>query len=146
MNRPFKTLLRVAMTLALLLAGYFTLGPEKQDKPKKEQNENAAYNFVKADAFDKHYGDFIIFDGIISKAERRKNTVFLKFYDNFRTELTLVLFEKYKDIFPDLPEEYYLNQTVRITGFLKKYKGKPEIILYNPKQIEIKEEEKIANK
>jgi len=50
-----------------------------------------------------------------------------------------VLFEKYYDIFPDLPEKYYLNQKVRVTGFLEKYKNKPEIILYNPKQVEIRE-------
>jgi len=37
------------------------------------------------------------------------------------------------------PEDYYLNKPVRIVGEIKEYKGRPEIILKDPNQIEVGE-------
>ncbi|KKM72501.1 hypothetical protein LCGC14_1419860, partial [marine sediment metagenome] len=39
--------------------------------------------------------------------------------------------------FPEPPEEYYLNKTVRTRGLIKEYKGRPEIVITDPSQIEI---------
>ena len=39
--------------------------------------------------------------------------------------------------FPRNPEDFYRGKTVRVTGIVKEYEGKPEIILNSPKQIEV---------
>lgn len=38
---------------------------------------------------------------------------------------------------PEPPETYYLNKEVKVTGLIKQYKGRPEIVLKSPAQIEI---------
>ncbi|OGF44799.1 MAG: hypothetical protein A2452_08840 [Candidatus Firestonebacteria bacterium RIFOXYC2_FULL_39_67] len=141
MNKTWvKYGLRILVAAALAAGIYSSFKPLKFKYDElKEQSEAGKYNFVTPEDFEKHYGEFVIFDGEITKASAGKKLVIFKFYKNFQTKLTLVLFEKYYDIFPDLPEKYYLNQKVRVTGFLEKYKNKPEIILYNPKQVEIRE-------
>jgi len=132
--------LRVLAVAALIVGLYYSFQPVNfRDNEAKEETENGKFNFVVPDDFEKHYGEFVIFDGVITKSTAGEKLVTFKFYKNFQTNLTLVLFKRYYEIFPENPDKYYLNQTVRITGFLKKYKGKPEIILYNPKQIEIRE-------
>jgi len=140
MNRTYiKYLLRAATAAALIIGIYFIVQPLKKAGEEPEPREDGKYNFVRIEEFNKHYEQFIIFDGVITRVSRGKKVVFFKLDEKFQTGLALVLFEKYYPIFPEEPEKYYLNQKVRITGFLKKYKEKPEIILYNPKQIEIRE-------
>ncbi|OGF46048.1 MAG: hypothetical protein A2231_12405 [Candidatus Firestonebacteria bacterium RIFOXYA2_FULL_40_8] len=132
--------LRVLVAAALFAGIYYSFKPVKPEYDEtKEQTETGKYNFVCPDDFEKHYGEFVIIDGEITKSFASGKLVTFKFYKNFQTTLTLVIFPKYFEIFPDEPEKYYLNQKVRITGFLKKYSGKPEVILYNPKQIEVRE-------
>lgn len=140
MNQTFvKYLLRFLTAVALVIGIYFVIQPIEKPNENSETREDGKFNFVETKDFDKHYEQFIIFDGKITQASRAKKVLFLKIGDKFQTKLTLVLFEKYYPIFPEAPEKYYLNQKVRITGFLKKYKGTSEVILYNPKQIEIHE-------
>lgn len=135
-----KNILRFIAAAVVISGVYFSFKPlESVSKEAKEQNENGKYNFVAPEEFEKHYGEFVIIDGEITKTYAGEKLVTFKFNKNFQTKLTLVLFKRYYDIFPEEPQKYYLNQKVRVTGFLKKYKDKPEIILYNPKQLEIME-------
>ncbi len=39
--------------------------------------------------------------------------------------------------FPENAADLYNNKTVRVEGLIKEYEGKPEIILYDPSQIEV---------
>lgn len=52
-------------------------------------------------------------------------------------KLTLVIFQKVKPNFPSSPEDYYNLQEVCVTGLIKLYKNKPEIILSDKNQIMI---------
>ena len=52
-------------------------------------------------------------------------------------KLTLVIFQKDKPNFPSSPEEYYNLQEVCVTGKLKEYKGKSEMILSTQTEIRI---------
>jgi micrococcal nuclease len=61
----------------------------------------------------------------------------LNFHKDWRKYFTTVIFSSDFDKFPPFPEEYYLHRVVRITGLIKEYRGKPEIILKSPSQIEI---------
>ncbi len=51
--------------------------------------------------------------------------------------LKAVIFNKALKNFKNNPQNYFLNQTVRVYGKIKNYQGKPEIILETPSQIEI---------
>ena len=51
--------------------------------------------------------------------------------------MSLTIFENAFRKFPFQPEKYYLNKTVRVRGKIKMYKGRPEIIVESPRQIEV---------
>lgn len=86
-----------------------------------------------------YYGKEMIVEGRVADTYRSKtNTIFLNFekpYPNHCFVSVLFSSDQYK--FVQNPEDYYLNQVVRIKGEIKEYQGKPEIILKDPSQIEI---------
>jgi|GEM_PF-2239367 len=132
--------LRLLAAAAVVAGIYFSFKAEKQKiEEPVEQVGTGKYNFVVPAEFEKHYEEYVIIDGEITRSTAGPKLVTFKFYKDFETKLTLVIFAKYFEIFPENPEKYYLHQKVRVTGFLKKYRGKPEIILYNPKQLEVRE-------
>jgi len=51
--------------------------------------------------------------------------------------VTAVIFASAFPRFPANPENYYYGKKVRVSGNIKEYNGKPEIILNDPSQIEI---------
>jgi len=86
-----------------------------------------------------YLGEEIIIQGKIASAYCSKtNTVFLNFGSVYPKQcFVAVIFNSYKDKFVKNPEKYYADKTVRIKGKISEYKGKPQIILKNPEQIEI---------
>jgi len=86
-----------------------------------------------------YYGKEMIVEGKIVGAYRSKtNTIFWNFEKSYPNQcFTGVIFSSNLYKFVQKPEDYYLNKTVRIMGEIKEYKGKPEIILETPTQIEI---------
>lgn len=54
-------------------------------------------------------------------------------YDNF----TAVLFEADRNKFPSQPADLYLGKTIDVSGRIKEYKGRAEIILKNSSQIQV---------
>ncbi|MEM7819253.1 MAG: thermonuclease family protein [Candidatus Aenigmatarchaeota archaeon] len=66
------------------------------------------------------------------------NTVFLNFEKPYPNQcFTAVIFSYDLKKFPENPQNYYEGKIVKISGKIKEYKGKPEIILSNMSQIEI---------
>ncbi|MDQ2721358.1 MAG: hypothetical protein M3Z26_16570 [Bacteroidota bacterium] len=55
-----------------------------------------------------------------------------KYPDNF---LTLVIHDDARKLFKKPPEEYYKGANVCIYGRIQIFKEKPEIVIYNPAQI-----------
>jgi len=49
---------------------------------------------------------------------------------------TGIIFSNYADLFPNV--ESYSGKIIGVTGLVRNYKGKPEIILSNPRQITTK--------
>jgi len=88
----------------------------------------------------KYYGHTKTVEGTIVAANNTGKVCFLNFHKDWRRYFTAVIFSSDFDKFPSYPEEYYLNRMVRVTGLIKEYRGKPEIILKSPSQIEIIEE------
>jgi DNA/RNA endonuclease YhcR with UshA esterase domain len=82
----------------------------------------------------------VIVEGIIVAANSTGKVCFLNFHKNWKRYFTAVIFASDFHKFPEPPKNYYNGKKVRITGLIKKYQGKPEIIIKNPSQIEILEE------
>ena len=53
--------------------------------------------------------------------------------------LTIVIFGSSRPAFKNKPEEFYTDKEVCVTGKIVMFKGKPEIILTNERQIIVKE-------
>lgn len=86
-----------------------------------------------------YYGNEVIIEGKIVNTYRSKtDTVFLNFGKPYPKQcFTCVIFSSDQYKFVEYPEKYYSNKVVRIRGTIKEYKGKPEIILKDPSQIEV---------
>lgn len=93
----------------------------------------------------KHYGETATVEGKIVAAHNSGKACFLNFHKNYKKYFTAVIFASDYDKFPDTPEKYYLNKTVRINGLIKEYQGKPEIIVKNPDQITMSDGSKIPD-
>lgn len=71
-----------------------------------------------------------------TKSERKLTFLNLdKPYPN--QSLTLLIDEKYRGQFPEAPEKYYLDKNICVTGKLEFYKGRPEMKVRGPNQIEL---------
>ncbi|MBU1255336.1 thermonuclease family protein [Patescibacteria group bacterium] len=92
---------------------------------------------------DEYYNKEVIVEGWVADAYRSKtNTVFLNFEQAYPNQcFVAVIFSSDQYQFVQNPEEYYINQMVRIKGQVKEYNGNPEIILKSAEQIERGKEE-----
>ncbi len=104
----------------------------KEDVQTKITDEAISYR----DA-EKYYGKIKTVEGVIVMANNTGKVCFLNFHKDWKRYFTAVIFASDFDKFPKNPEDYYLNRKVKITGLIKEYKGKPEIIVKSPTQIQI---------
>jgi micrococcal nuclease len=84
-----------------------------------------------------YYGTTKTVKGTVVATNNTGKVCFLNFHTNWKKYFTAVIFSSDFDKFPAHPEDIYLNQKVLVTGLIKEYKGKPEIILKSPSQITI---------
>lgn len=85
----------------------------------------------------KHYGEYTTVEGTIVATHNSGKVCFLNFHPDYKRYFTAVIFASAFSRFPANPENYYYGKKVRVSGYIKEYKGKPEIILNDPSQIEI---------
>lgn len=85
----------------------------------------------------KHYGESATVEGTIVATHNSGKACFLNFHPDYKRYFTAVIFASAFPRFPANPENYYYGKKVRVSGYIKEYKGKPEIILNDPSQIEI---------
>ena len=107
---------------------------------EKLTSEKLGVDVVGACLAGKYLDKEVIVEGKIVDAHRdlKSNTVFLNFEKGYPNQcFTGVIFSSDLYKFVQNPENYYLNKTVRIFGKVKEYRGRPEIILKNPSQIEV---------
>ncbi|MBA7483923.1 hypothetical protein ES707_19440 [subsurface metagenome] len=84
-----------------------------------------------------YYGEKVIVEGSIVATFNSGKACFLNFHKNWKKYFTAVIFHSNFGKFPKQPEVYYKDKKVQITGKIKEYEGKPEIILKHPSQIKI---------
>jgi len=85
----------------------------------------------------KYYGKYVVVEGIIVATHNSGKVCFLNFHPDYKRYFTAVIFASAFPHFTANPENYYYGKKVRVSGYIKEYKGKPEIILNDPSQIEI---------
>jgi micrococcal nuclease len=75
----------------------------------------------------------------IEKSHDSGKAVFFNSKNNYTDpdNFTVVIFKEDKDKFPDEPADFYWGKTVDVTGIIKEYKGRAEIILKDNSQIKI---------
>ena len=100
------------------------------------QTQNASRVISWQDAA-KHYGEYATVEGKIVATHNSGKACFLNFHPNYKKYFTAVIFASAFPLFPANPESFYYGKKVRVSGYIKEYKGKPEIILNDPSQIEI---------
>jgi micrococcal nuclease len=107
---------------------------------EKLTTEKLGFDVVGACLAGKYLGRELIVEGKVVDTHRdlKSNTVFLNFEKAYPNQcFTGVIFSSDLYKFVQNPENYYLNKTVRIVGEVKEYRGRPQIILETPNQIEV---------
>jgi|GEM_PF-806617 len=84
-----------------------------------------------------HYGRYATVEGRIVATHNSGKACFLNFHADYKRYFTAVIFASAFDRFPPSPESFYSGKHVRVTGTIKEYKGKPEIVLSDPGQIQV---------
>ena len=84
-----------------------------------------------------HIGKYMSVEGKIARTHNSGKACFLNFHNNWTRYFSLVIFQNVFHRFPEKPEEFYLDKVVRVKGKIKTYRGRPEIVLNSPHQIEI---------
>jgi hypothetical protein len=126
----------VVIILALFAArilvsrGVFVRHPAQQAAP-------APSGTISWEDADKHYGQVVKVSGKIVAAYNNGKVCFLNFHKNWKEYFTVVIFSSDFGRFPSPPEDIYLSKEIIVTGFIRKYNDKPEMIVKDPTQIEV---------
>jgi DNA/RNA endonuclease YhcR with UshA esterase domain len=140
---PITIIVAASLIAALIwlsrLAGgspRWTKSPAPQQLPKQaEPLQQAAIRIDYTEA-PNHIGEYACVVGRVDHVSTPKETTFLNFGPDYKTcPFGVVIFGSDAHKFPN-PKQYE-GQTVEITGLIKSYKGRPEIVLKEPGQIKI---------
>ncbi len=121
--------------LIVLMASRFVFGPLNFGNfGWGNVNENT---IIKSQNAKNYIGKFCTVEGRIVATYKNEKVCFLNFDRDYKKGFTAVIFKSAFNNFSDSPEVYYKNKTVRVKGLIKEYKGKAEIIINDPSEIEI---------
>ncbi len=95
---------------------------------------------IKLEDVSKHIGDSVVITGKIYSGRYLHNSkgapTLLNMGDMFPNQLlTLVVWGSDRKNFSNLPEIFYINKNVRVSGKVTLFKEKPQLVLYSEKQI-----------
>jgi hypothetical protein len=85
----------------------------------------------------RHIGQYVTVEGTIVGTHNSGKACFLNFDPDWRRAFSAVIFAARFDAFPARPEDHYRGKKVRVTGLIREYQGRPEMILESPDQIEV---------
>ncbi|MEI7640224.1 MAG: thermonuclease family protein [bacterium] len=75
--------------------------------------------------------------GTIVAVKNTGKVCYLNFDKDYKKYIAVIIFAKNFRKFPQAPEVYYKNKTVTVSGKVVEYKGRLEIIVNGPEQLEI---------
>jgi DNA/RNA endonuclease YhcR with UshA esterase domain len=96
-----------------------------------------AETVVKPEDAATHAGQTVVVEGTVAKvsSSQRSATTFLNFCAPYPNQcFTAVIFQSARSLFAD--PQGWEGKKVRVSGRVKVYKGKPEIVLEKPSQIQ----------
>lgn len=96
--------------------------------------ELPVYTFLEAG---NHIGEKAVVTGRVVGAYNSGKACFLNFHQDWRNHFSVVIFAKNYDRFASSPEVLYPGAEVRVTGEIKAFEGRSEIVVDDPSQIEI---------
>ncbi len=134
MAEPRRSDLRDSLMRTGAVAAALLLCPAACRSPRNNSAEPRVISWRDAA---RHYDEFVTVEGRILVTRRTEKACFLNFHPDWRHSFTAVIFARRFDAFPPEPEEHYRGKAVRVTGLIRYYKGKPEIVLESPDQIEV---------
>ena len=112
----------------------------EERKPEKRTSEKPAAVVPWSEA-SAHLGETIVAEGKIIDAHNTGSVCFLNFSRN-RDLFYVILFKDTLEAWPEPPQKYFLQKTIRVRGEVKENKGKAQIQVRDPKQIEVVEDTK----
>ena len=134
-------------SFALIKGGFYKIQAEV---PDRETRSKTARKFLTPDAIVAnnetiipwdlaagHVGEHATVEGSVSRTFNSGKACFLNFHNNWTRYFSLVIFENVFHRFEMKPEVYYLNKKIRVTGKIKLYRGRPEMVVNHPDQIRI---------
>lgn len=89
----------------------------------------------------KYVGRLVAIEGRVVATYNSGKVCHLNFHEDYRRHFSIAIFGQDFDKFPQQPEQHYLRRNVRVTGVVKSYKGAPEVIVNDPRQIELLSDE-----
>ncbi len=89
---------------------------------------------------EKYTGQEVTVQGEIVHTYDSGKVTFLNFDEDYRNTLTIVLFPSIYDQFPQKPADYFADRLIQVSGPVKMYEGKPEIVVTDPAQIRVLDE------
>lgn len=109
---------------------------EPSPPPSPEQEHSGAASWRDAGAWIGRRGTF---EGVVVASRTTEKSCLLNFHKDYTKHLTALIFASAYARFPSAPEKLYRGRRVRVTGLVKEYKGRPEIVVEDPSQIEVVE-------
>jgi len=104
---------------------------------KTYEVRSAGEDIVPWDLAGNYIGKHITVEGKIVRTHNSGKACFLNFHNNWTRYFSLVIFNNVFYRFPDKPEEFYRDKVVRVSGKIKMFRGRPEMVLNRRHQIEI---------
>lgn len=83
----------------------------------------------------RYYNRELAIEGKVVKTYNSGRVIFLQFSDSPETDMKAVIFPQDYAKFPDRPDNYFINKTIRVKGKVVKYQGAPEIVVNSADQI-----------
>lgn len=101
-----------------------------------------AQQVIKIEEIGKHIGDSVtvctkIYDGVFLERSKGSPTLLNAGAAYPGSPLTIVIWADAREKFTVAPEIFYKDKDICITGKITVYKDKPQIVLYNEKQVTV---------
>ncbi len=116
---------------ALETDGYM---PLREEMTQKKDDGKPLIGYKEAG---NHVGRYVTLEGEIRRAKNTGKVTFLNFDQDWQNSVSVVIFAEDALKFPLPPEKLFPGKTVEVTGKVKVYKGRPEIIVRDPRNIRI---------
>ena len=123
-----------AVVLVMFLAKMWFVDQRGGGTPRGRHGIAAIISWKDAGKF---IGEYATVEGTIVASYNSGKACFLNFHPEHKQHFTVVIFKSAFALFPANPEQFYKGKKVRVSGHIKEYQGKPEIIVNDPSQLEI---------